>query len=161
MAFMLQTITGDTLTASHRSALAASKSYHRTANVATDREVVEADDDPAAPLILAGMVIPDPVFFCSVEPPSLAFQKPLDNALDCLVREDPSLRVTHEEDTGQTILGGMGELHLEIIQDRIRKVSLRWSFVLPLRSCPFVWLRTDVALHKHFYSNFFASLLGH
>jgi len=76
------------------------------------------------PLILAGMIIPDPVFFCSVEPPSLSFQKMLDNALECLVREDPSLRVKYDEDTGQTILGGMGELHLEIIQDRIKKVSM-------------------------------------
>jgi len=73
--------------------------------------------------VLAGMDIPDPVFFCSVEPPSLAYQKALDHALDCLLREDPSLRMSFDSDMGQTILGGMGELHLEVIKDRILKVS--------------------------------------
>lgn len=121
----MQTITGDTLCASHRSALAASKSYHQAAvNESNGSKKGAADDDDDEPLILAGMVIPDPVFFCSVEPPSLTFQKMLDNALACLVREDPSLQVKYEADTGQTVLGGMGELHLEIIQDRIRKVCV-------------------------------------
>ena len=49
-------------------------------------------------------------------------QKALDHALDCLTREDPSLRCSYDQDTGQTILSGMGELHLEIIADRILKV---------------------------------------
>jgi elongation factor G len=115
-----QTVTGDTITASHRCALAASKSYHQS----IESSISHQDDDLSVPLVLAGMIIPEPVFFCSIEPPSLAFQKALDNALECLVREDPSLRVKYEEETGQTIIGGMGELHLEIIQDRIRKVSV-------------------------------------
>ena len=45
----------------------------------------------------------------------------LDHALSCLTREDPSLRVSTNHDTGQTVLSGMGELHLEIIHDRLRR----------------------------------------
>ncbi|XP_066249067.1 ribosome-releasing factor 2, mitochondrial isoform X2 [Euwallacea similis] len=65
--------------------------------------------------------VPEPVFFCSIEPPSLATQQALDQALTELQREDPSLRVTYNSETGQTVLAGMGELHLEIIRDRILK----------------------------------------
>ncbi len=58
-------------------------------------------------LMLAGVTPPDPVFFCSVEPPSLMEQKKLDVALANLEREDPSLRVRNDEETGQTILEGV------------------------------------------------------
>ncbi|XP_066154969.1 ribosome-releasing factor 2, mitochondrial isoform X2 [Euwallacea fornicatus] len=68
-----------------------------------------------------GAEIPEPVFFCSIEPPSLAKQQALDQALAELQREDPSLRITYNSETGQTVLAGMGELHLEIIRDRILK----------------------------------------
>lgn len=88
----------------------------------TRSNAVPVDGDTSEPLVLAGMTIPSPVFFCSIEPPSIGFQKQLDKALEILAREDPSLQVRFEEDTGQTILGGMGELHLEIIHDRIKKV---------------------------------------
>lgn len=63
--------------------------------------------------------IPDAVYFCSIEPPSLRYQQPLETALAQLHREDPSFRVTYDETTMQTVLGGMGELHLEIIKSRI------------------------------------------
>lgn len=61
----------------------------------------------------------EPVFFCSIEAPSLSMQAALEKALQELEREDPSLRVTQNEETGQIVLGGMGELHLEIIKERI------------------------------------------
>ncbi|KFM72544.1 Ribosome-releasing factor 2, mitochondrial, partial [Stegodyphus mimosarum] len=64
--------------------------------------------------------IPDPVFFCSIEPPSVGMQKQLDFALHCLEREDPTFRVEVDETIGQTILMGMGELHIDIIKERIR-----------------------------------------
>ncbi|XP_055638035.1 ribosome-releasing factor 2, mitochondrial [Toxorhynchites rutilus septentrionalis] len=64
-------------------------------------------------------VVPDAVYFCSIEPPSSAYQTALDNALRELQREDPSLRVSYDETTMQTVLGGMGRLHLEIIKSRI------------------------------------------
>ena len=70
-------------------------------------------------LFVISTKIPEPVFFCSVEPPSKSYQLPLEHALQELQREDPSLRVIQNEETGQTVLGGMGELHLEIIKNRI------------------------------------------
>ncbi|CAH0728658.1 unnamed protein product, partial [Brenthis ino] len=70
-------------------------------------------------LLGIGNTIPDPVFLCSIEPPSAAYQSALETALAELQREDPSLRVTSDEDTGQIVLAGMGELHLEIIKERI------------------------------------------
>lgn len=63
--------------------------------------------------------IPDAVYFCSIEPPSIGFQQALDNALIQIQREDPSLRVKYDETTMQTVLGGMGELHLDIIKSRL------------------------------------------
>jgi elongation factor G len=67
--------------------------------------------------------VPPPVFFCTVEPPSDAEEKRLNFALACLQREDPSLKVliNEEENLGQTIIQGMGELHLEIVKDRLLK----------------------------------------
>ena len=59
----------------------------------------------------------------------MALQKQLDLALNNLTREDPSLRVSNDSESGQTILSGMGELHLEVILERIRteyKVSFAW-----------------------------------
>lgn len=72
-------------------------------------------------LISAGAIIPDPVFFCAIEAPSHGQQAALDKALNELQKEDPSLRVIVNTETGQTVLGGMGELHLDVIKGRIRK----------------------------------------
>lgn len=63
--------------------------------------------------------IPDAVYFCSIEPPSISYQTPLERALAQLHREDPSFRISYDETTAQTVLSGMGELHLEIIKSRI------------------------------------------
>ncbi|XP_012272138.1 ribosome-releasing factor 2, mitochondrial [Orussus abietinus] len=67
-----------------------------------------------------GTNVPDPVFFCAIEPPSLSYQSALDVALEELGREDPSMRVSQDAETGQTILAGMGELHIDIIKERIK-----------------------------------------
>ncbi|XP_033735431.1 ribosome-releasing factor 2, mitochondrial-like [Pecten maximus] len=77
------------------------------------------DDDDMSDAILAGIQIPPPVFFCSIEPPSMSSQRKMELALECLQREDPSLQVEYKEETTQTILSGMGELHLEVIKNRI------------------------------------------
>lgn len=69
---------------------------------------------------LPGITIPEPVFFCSVEASSLSEQKPLDRALQILSRDDPSLRVEVDPNSGQTLLKGMGELHLDIIKQRLK-----------------------------------------
>ncbi|XP_025159248.1 ribosome-releasing factor 2, mitochondrial isoform X1 [Harpegnathos saltator] len=69
----------------------------------------------------SGMKLLDPVFFCSIEPPSLSAQTPLEIALQELQREDPSLRVNNDPETEQIVLAGMGELHIEIIKERIKR----------------------------------------
>lgn len=79
---------------------------------------------PPAPLNslqLRPIEVPPAVFFSSIEPNSLGDQKSLANALDVLIREDPSLQLSVDEDSGQTLLSGMGEFHLEIAGDRLMK----------------------------------------
>jgi elongation factor G len=76
--------------------------------------------DPVAPVILERMKFPDPVISVSVEPKAKGDQEKLGAALGKMVRADPSLRLELDKETGQTILRGMGELHLEITIDRIR-----------------------------------------
>ena len=77
--------------------------------------------DPDAPIILERMVFPDPVIHVAVEPKTKADQEKMGIALGRLAAEDPSFRVRTDEESGQTIISGMGELHLEIIVDRMRR----------------------------------------
>ena len=77
--------------------------------------------DPDAPIILERMVFPEPVIHVAVEPKTKADQEKMGIALGRLAAEDPSFRVRTDEESGQTIISGMGELHLEIIVDRMRR----------------------------------------
>ena len=77
--------------------------------------------DPDKQVILERMEFPEPVIEIAVEPKSKADQEKMGIALSRLASEDPSLRLSSNEETGQTILKGMGELHLEIIVDRMRR----------------------------------------
>ena len=77
--------------------------------------------DPAAVVTLERMVFPEPVIRQAVEPKSKADQEKMGLALSRLAAEDPSFRVNTDEESGQTIIGGMGELHLEIIVDRMKR----------------------------------------
>lgn len=70
-------------------------------------------------LQLARVDIPPPVFLAAVEPVSSSEECALNDALSALVREDPSLRVSADKETGQTLVSGMGELHLEVVRDRL------------------------------------------
>ncbi|EGD92497.1 translation elongation factor G2 [Trichophyton tonsurans CBS 112818] len=79
----------------------------------------QSPPEPLNTLQLRPINVPPPVFFSSVEPHSLSEEKNLQTCLALLLREDPSLRVTLDEDSGQTLLSGMGELHLEIARDRL------------------------------------------
>jgi elongation factor G len=74
-----------------------------------------------APVILEAMEFPEPVIRVAVEPKTRADQDKLSIALGRLAQEDPSFRVTSDHETGQTIIAGMGELHLEIIVDRMKR----------------------------------------
>src|SRR5919205_1070747 len=75
----------------------------------------------SAPIVLESMTFPDPVISVAVEPKSKADQDKLGSGLARLAEEDPTFRVTSDEETGQTIISGMGELHLEIIVDRLKR----------------------------------------
>ncbi|WP_017585705.1 elongation factor G [Nocardiopsis ganjiahuensis] len=77
--------------------------------------------DPAAPVLLESVEFPDPVIQVSVEPRSRGDQEKLATALQRLAEEDPSFRVRTDAETGQTVLGGMGELHLEVLTHRMRR----------------------------------------
>lgn len=77
--------------------------------------------DPKNVIILEKMVFPDPVISVAVEPKTKADQEKMGIALGKLAQEDPSFRVHTDEETGQTIIEGMGELHLEIIVDRMKR----------------------------------------
>jgi len=77
--------------------------------------------DPAAVITLERMVFPEPVIHIAVEPKTKADQEKMGIALSRLANEDPSFRVRTDEETTQTIISGMGELHLEIIVDRMRR----------------------------------------
>ncbi|XP_071080467.1 ribosome-releasing factor 2, mitochondrial-like isoform X1 [Haliotis cracherodii] len=128
VAGLKQTYTGDTITNTQKTANAAARTYrahrHKAGLTDASNSNSEGDDhldgDSGLP-VLAGLDIPDPVFFCSIEPPTMAAQRQLDMALDCLQKEDPSLKVELNQETGQTILLGMGELHLDVIRSRILK----------------------------------------
>ena len=77
--------------------------------------------DPDAIVILERMVFPEPVIHQAVEPKTKVDQEKMGIALGRLAQEDPSFRVRTDEESGQTIIGGMGELHLEIIVDRMKR----------------------------------------
>jgi elongation factor G len=77
--------------------------------------------DPGHPIILEAMRFPEPVIAVAIEPKTKADQDKLSNGLGKLADEDPTFRVHTDPETGQTIINGMGELHLEIIVDRLRR----------------------------------------
>ena len=77
--------------------------------------------EPSKPVILEKMEFPDPVIEVAVEPKTKADYEKMGQALGRLAQEDPSFRVTSDEESGQTIIKGMGELHLEILVDRMKR----------------------------------------
>jgi len=77
--------------------------------------------DENAPIVLESMQFPEPVIQMSVEPKTKADSEKMDTALQKLAEEDPTFRTYTDEETGQTIIAGMGELHLDIIMDRMRR----------------------------------------
>ena len=77
--------------------------------------------DPDHPLALEAMTFPEPVVDVAIEPKSKADEEKLANALQRLSEEDPTFRVRTDEDSGQTVISGMGELHLEVLVDRMKR----------------------------------------
>jgi elongation factor G len=114
------------------------KIYQMHANKRQDRPSAQAGDivavqglkqtttgdtlcDPAHPVILESMTFPEPVISVAIEPKSKADQEKLGTAIQKLAEEDPTFRVHNDEETGQTVISGMGELHLEILVDRMKR----------------------------------------
>ena len=108
------------------------------ANTKADVDVVEAGDiaaavglkgtstgdtlcDDSAPVLLESITFPEPVVSVAIEPKTRSDQDKMTEALVKLADEDPTLRVSYDEEVGQTVLSGMGELHLDIIVDRMRR----------------------------------------
>ncbi|MGI5504418.1 elongation factor G [Lentzea sp. CA-135723] len=77
--------------------------------------------DPAHPIVLESMTFPEPVIQVAIEPKTKADQEKLGTAIQKLAEEDPTFRVNLDQETGQTIIAGMGELHLDILVDRMRR----------------------------------------
>jgi elongation factor G len=102
--------------------------------------------DPAAPVVLESITFPEPVISVSVEPKTKADQDKMGGALAKLAEEDPTFRVRTSEDSGQTVIDGMGELHLAIIVDRMMRefrveanvgrpqVAYRETITVPVRA---------------------------
>jgi elongation factor G len=114
------------------------KIYQMHANKREERSTAQAGDiiavqglkqtttgdtlcDPAHPVILESMSFPEPVIQVAIEPKSKADQEKLSTAIQRLAEEDPTFRVHLDEETGQTVIAGMGELHLDILVDRMRR----------------------------------------
>ncbi len=86
-------------------------------NTRTGDTLCDEDD----PIILEKMIFPEPVIHQAIEPKTKADQEKMGEAMQKLSEEDPTFRISTNEETGQTIIGGMGELHLEIIVDRMKR----------------------------------------
>jgi len=86
-------------------------------NIRSGDTLIEENDTTR--IILDGVRMPPPVFFCSIEAESSRDQTELEKILFNLTREDPSLNVNNDGETGQLLVSGQGELHLEILRDRI------------------------------------------
>jgi elongation factor G len=114
------------------------KIYQMHANKREERPLAQAGDiiavqglkqtttgdtlcDPAHPVILESMTFPEPVIQVAIEPKTKSDQEKLGTAIQRLAEEDPTFRVSNDEETGQTVIAGMGELHLDILVDRMRR----------------------------------------
>jgi elongation factor G len=86
-----------------------------------DATTGDSSCDPSKPIILERMEFPEPVISQAVEPKTKSDQEKMGIALGRLAQEDPSFRVKTDEESGQTIISGMGELHLEILVDRMKR----------------------------------------
>jgi elongation factor G len=85
--------------------------------------------DPAKPIVLEAIKFPEPVISVSIEPRTKADQDKMAEALRRLMEEDPTFRVRTDEETGQTLISGMGELHLDVLVDRMTREFKVWANV--------------------------------
>jgi elongation factor G len=86
-----------------------------------DTTTGETLSDPGSPIVLESMTFPEPVISVAIEPKTKGDQEKLGTAIQKLAEEDPTFQVRQDDETGQTIIAGMGELHLDILVDRMRR----------------------------------------
>uniref|UniRef100_A0A8R1DSF7 Tr-type G domain-containing protein n=1 Tax=Caenorhabditis japonica TaxID=281687 RepID=A0A8R1DSF7_CAEJA len=108
------TVTGDTVLQSRE----AGEKAHKVLLDLKDETLLQSRENS---VVFSGIEAPEAVFFCCIEPPSNRQQNLFNKALDELTREDPSMRIRFDRDTGQTIVETQGELHLEAIKDRLKR----------------------------------------
>jgi len=109
--------------------------------------------NPETPVILESITFPEPVIYIAIEPKSTSDQEKMGNALQRLAEEDPTFRVSTDESTGQTIIAGMGELHLDVLVDRMMRefrvqanvgkprVSYRETITRPVKSYSYKYVK--------------------
>ncbi|VDD91051.1 unnamed protein product [Enterobius vermicularis] len=133
------TVTGDTLLQSESSFKRAKQRLKKSVEENVASSVTNAFfqnfemDDPDKSVLLAGIRTPDPVFFCSIEPPDSISRQSFEKALREITIEDPSVRVRLDNDTLQTVIEAMGELHIEIVKDRLYRDYGLKVFMGPLQ----------------------------
>ncbi|CAL2035061.1 unnamed protein product [Caenorhabditis brenneri] len=113
------TVTGDTVVLS---ATSSDKAFETLKSLKHPIDVLKPrTSHEGRSVVFSGIESPDAVFFCCIEPPSNRHQQQFNKALEELTREDPSMKVRYDKDTGQTIVEAQGELHLEAIKDRLKR----------------------------------------
>ena len=106
--------------------------------------------DPAKPMLLEPIKFPEPVISIAIEPKSKGDQDKMGEALTKLAEEDPTFRIRYEEETGQTLISGMGELHLEVLVDRmLREFSVNANVGRPQVAYREALTRATVAEGRH------------
>ncbi|CAG9540946.1 unnamed protein product [Cercopithifilaria johnstoni] len=128
---MKSTTTGDTLVASKRTAEIANERHQKLTTedfnevynlfFQTSTGHLGHSVGSVKSILLSGIDAPDPVYFCTIEAPSETSNVKFEKALQELAIEDPSLQIRYDNELGQTVIGAMGELHIEVIRDRLRR----------------------------------------
>jgi elongation factor G len=137
--------------------------HARTGDTLVSYTGVHPKNGPPAPLNilqLRPIDVPAPVFFAAIEPHSLSEEKNVAEILQLLLREDPSLHVNVDEETGQMLLSGMGELHLEIARDRLvndfKAKATMGNIEISYREC----LLSPTSTHRHMFDREVAGKKG-
>ncbi|CAP33600.2 Protein CBG15144 [Caenorhabditis briggsae] len=113
------TVTGDTVV---QSAASADKAFETLKSLSHPIDLLQCKtSNDGRSVVFSGIESPDAVFFCCIEPPSNRQLQQFNRALEELTREDPSMKIRYDRDTGQTIVETQGELHLEAIKDRLKR----------------------------------------
>uniref|UniRef100_A0A0N4ZQR4 Tr-type G domain-containing protein n=1 Tax=Parastrongyloides trichosuri TaxID=131310 RepID=A0A0N4ZQR4_PARTI len=119
-----ETITGDSLLEDakcFKNGVVNLRNISKDNNILSTEKSFILENNEGDGVVYLGINSPDPVFYCCIEPPSQELMKKFEKALDEICKEDPSIKIKQDMETGETILEAMGELHIEIIKDRLQR----------------------------------------